>query len=237
MHQDRGDALRDAVVYLAKQSLPLGGSRIRPRPLLGLLVQPCIDYGDGGMSREQLEEPGVGVGEAAARVAAEHDARPDDRAAPSDRYAYHPVQRRTIGRRDVATRNQRVVGEEHRSATSHHSTRHPLRQRKAPPGLTGDPDIGFLAVDPRGLVDTADGAGIAPEQLHRTLQDALEQRSQRELPRKILHNRRDRIDPGLNITRDRSLSMLAAHQPSPTPWVPRQPGTADPTMVTRPHVC
>ncbi|WP_300605596.1 hypothetical protein [Trebonia sp.] len=48
------------------------------------------------------------------------------------------------------------------------------------------PDVRFLAVRPGRLVDAADRAGGAAEQLGVAQQDALEQRAQRELTGQVL---------------------------------------------------
>jgi hypothetical protein len=48
--------------------------------------------------------------------------------------------------------------------------------------VAGHADVGFLAVDTGRLVDAADRAGVAAQQLRTPPQDLLQQRTQRELP-------------------------------------------------------
>jgi hypothetical protein len=67
----------------------------------------------------------------------------------------------------------------------------------------GDPDVGFLAVGPGDLVDAADRARGAAEQLRAAQQNPLQQRAERELARQVLGHGDQPGRPGGGVGRQR----------------------------------
>ena len=113
---------------------------------------------------------------------------------PPDRHADHGPQRRPVGLGHVAAAHLAVVAEGHRAPPGDDGARHALAQREHAPRLAGDADVGLLAVHAGGLVDQADRAGVALQELDRALQDALQQRAQRELGPQVLDDGLERGD-------------------------------------------
>ena len=176
-------------MHLAEQPVALGRRGLGPGPFLGGLVHLRGGQRDRGVPGEQLEEFGVVGAEDPALVAAEHDAGPDDPPAPLQRHADHAAQGGPVLRRHVAAVDLLVAGEPDRRAARHHRAGHPLGEREDPAGLARHADVGFLAVGAGRLVDAADRARVAVEQLGAPPQDPFQQRVQRELTGQVLGHR------------------------------------------------
>jgi hypothetical protein len=189
VHPDARQLARQAVVHLPEQEVSLARSGLSPGPLLGDLVHPRGGERDRRVPGEQLEQFGVVGTEYTPLVPAEHDAGPDDEAAPLQRHSDDPAQGGAVLRGDVAAGNLVIPPEPDRRAVRYHGSGHPLGEREHTARLAGHPDVGFFSVRARRLVDAADRPCCAAEQFGAAQQDALKQRAQRELAGQVLGDR------------------------------------------------
>jgi len=98
-----------------------------------------------------------------------------------------------FGRVEVAARHLRVLLQDDRTAGAHHQAGHALVQREWSPGLAAGVEIDLLVIGVRLLVDQAQGAAGAVQQLDSTAQDALQQWLEPELTGQRVRERRQSV--------------------------------------------
>ncbi len=193
LQQHRHEPLRDRVVHLARHPVALGRGGLGAGVRFRRLVETGVGDRDRRVLGEQLEQFGILVDERPAGIAGEHHQRADDVPAPPDGDADHALERFPVLGTDVPAGNVAVVREDHRASPGHERAGGALREREHLAGLARDPDVGLLAIDAGRLVHQADRAGVAAQELRRTLEDPLEERAERQLAGQVLDDRAERL--------------------------------------------